>query len=457
MTTVPGTPATLAGMGATQLRKIAFAKQLYEDSILPSVFTALETSVKVVGNRMIPEKSGIFMKIKAESMGPAQSEILGMAKPLNDAPVYGTTASKLGSEEDRDLLWTQVFYNEIFKAVKQWKYGYNFNDTAYLNLNATNKKALNTFIGELRDDRIHQAILLRYGEELTADPLNLSQQFNPNWIMPNLAESSFPAWDKDEPTKTNGAADSDGYYSSRTYSGATSFAENIAVSLLAASGTGSTPKNLMDVEMLNFLSDYLPATLQMPPVMIDGIPTIPILIPTKVKTWMFNPENDRSLGKYLKEVNLYKSDSRSIIPGELGRVCENLLLIHDMRGMTLTVGGSLGAYTLKPGFRHPGNNDDRNLGAWSNTSGSTNYVFDLCVALGEYGLAEYLVDPLNMNLMEQTQFGQIEANGAYFGEGIMTPFWDKDAASRLDGASKTMIYRGSAIIPVGRTAGVTVR
>jgi hypothetical protein len=36
------------------------------------------------------------------------------------------------------------------------------------------------------------------------------------------------------------------------------------------------------------------------------------------------------------------------------------------------------------------------------------------------------------------------------------PFWDKDAGSQVDGASKTLIYKGSFLMPIGRTSRTTV-
>jgi hypothetical protein len=132
------------------------------------------------------------------------------------------------------------------------------------------------------------------------------------------------------------------------------------------------------------------------------------------------------------------------------------LLIKNLRAPTLTIGGTAGSYTAKFGFVCPGNNDDRNNSAWANTSGATNYVYDLCIGLGANALLEYVMDPLNTKLREATEYEQIIGRAAYLGEGIQLPFWDKDAGSQADGASKTLVYKGSFIVPIGRLARVTV-
>lgn len=452
---VVGTPSNLTGMTATALRKVAAAKKLREDSIRPSVFTALPTALKVVEKQIVIEKAGVFMQVDTDPDGPAQSARLAMAKPLNDAPVYGP-AAKLGTEEDRQLLWTEVYYNEIFKATKYYKYGYYKNDTAYLNLIESLGPALSTYMAELRDDRIHQALLLRFGPELLAAPVSQVQQWNPNWLIPNLDEASFPAWDVTANTVTAGSADGDGYYNTLYLSGATAFTENIAAALMAASGTGSTPKNLMNVDTLNMISEYVASELVVEPIMLDGVPSYVLLVHPRVKAWMRNPNKSGSIAEYFKSVADYKDPQRITIPGEIGRVFDNLVIVEDHRLPTIVVGGGAGTYTITPGFCHPGNNDDRNKSAWSNTSGSTNYAHDINVLLGANAVAEYLVDPMNMKLTDSTEYEQIQGRGAYLGEGLQLPFFDLDSGSRLDGASKTMIYKGSAIIPTGRTARVTV-
>lgn len=453
---VVGTPSTLSGLGVTGIRRITYDKKLREDSIRPSVFTALKTALKIDKGVVNIEKAGVFMTVdSAGSAGLGQSARVAMRLPLQEAPKMGTSETVLGNEESIRLLYTDAYYNEVKKGVKTWNWGYNANDVGYLNVNAAVDPALSEYVAELRDLRTHQALCLRRSEELTKAPVSLTQTVNPNIIVPNLDDASFPAWDKDDPTVTDGAADSLGYYSSRTYSGGTSFAENVAVAIMAGSGTGSTPKNLMNINNIFMAEEYSRQVLLTDPVMIDGQATIVLLVPSRVKSWMLNPNNSGSLGEYMKSVADYKDPARPMIPYEFGRIGQ-FLFVENMRAPTLTIGGSAGSYTLKFGFVCPGNNDDRNNSAWSNTSGSTNYVHDLVIGLGANAVLEYLMDPLNTKLRESTEYEQIVGRAAYLGEGLQLPFWDKDSGSQADGASKTLIYRGSFIMPIGRTSRTTV-
>ena len=457
MAYVPGTPTTLSGMNATAIRRIGYEKRLRENSIRPSVFTQLKTAIQVIDGIINVVKAGIWMEV-TNAPDSGQSCRVAMRTPLKKAPIYGNTNAMLGNEDEQDLVWTELFYNEIKKSVKYKKWGYDYNDTAYLKYIETYGPALSEYMAELRDTHIHQALMLTYDEGLTNAPLASTclQQFNKNWIIPNLVESSYPSYDLTDLTKADGAADTDGYYSSRTYSGSSTFVLNIATALLAASGTGSTPKALMNVDTMMQIKYYLTDQLVMEPVMLDGIPSYIILVPPRVLGWAMNPGKAGSLGEYFKSVSEYKDPDRPKLIGETGRVLEQLVFVTDARMPTLTVGGAAGSYTLKVGYVNPGNNDDRNNSAWANTSGATNYVFDMCAALGANALAEYLVDPLVTNLSESTEYGQIQGRGAYLGSGIQIPRFDKDVAGRGEGSSTTQIQKGSCLIPISRAPIVTI-
>jgi hypothetical protein len=274
--------------------------------------------------------------------------------------------------------------------------------------------------------------------------------------MPNLADTSFPAWDKTESTITEGAADAEGWYSARSHAGATAFVENAAAAIIAGSGTASTTKCLPSIDTFSMISEYSESELLCEKVMIDGIMTTVLLCPPRVLQWAMNPRNQYGIGEHLEKTTQYKDPKRAILPGEVGRLFDNLLLVKDPRYCTIKITGSAGSYSITPGFLYPGNWDQRNKAAWSNTSGSTNYSFDVILGLAAGAIAEYLVDPLVTNLVESYDYNRIKGQGTYIGSGMELPFWDKDAVSQGDGASKTLIYRGSFIVPIGRLPRVTV-
>lgn len=451
MATVPGTPQSVSDLTVTALRRIAWEKKLKMDSVRPSCFTALKTETVKDGKTgaLVVTKPGIMLDVSSGVESGGQSVRVAMAKPLRSAPQYGTSNAALGNEENLTLLWTELNYNEIKKPVKYHKWGYFKNDTDYLGFMKAHGAALTNYMAELDDLRKQQALLMTYAPELTAAPVSLAQQFNKNWIIPNLAEGSYPAWDNTALTKADGSVDSDGYYSDRTFSGAASFVENIAAAMIAASGTGATSNAKLNVDTISQICSYISDQNVINPILVDGKVTYILLIPTVVKMWMMNPGNTGSLGAYWKDVASYSGDVMTI-PGEFGRLFDKFICVENFRAPTLTLSGAVGSYTLKPGFINPGNNDDRNNSAWSNTSGAENYVFDMVYCLGENALAEFTKDQLTTDMYEHTEYGKIEGRNAYLGQGIQIPAFDLDAASRLDGSSTTQVQKGSACIPVSR-------
>lgn len=456
---VVGTPSAISGSGgmdAAGVRQIAFDKKMRETKVLPSIFNAIETSLKVVGDQIVVEKYGIMMNVSPELASSGQSVRLAMGRPFGKAPQVGTSQNMLNNEDERDLLWTELYYNEVKKAIKYFKFGYFYNDTKYLGWVESMGPQLTQYWQELDDLRSHQALCLGRSMELNVDPLNLPITLNPNWIIPNLPEDLNPEWDNTAITTTAGSADADGYYSSTTYSGADSFAENVAARMLQGSGVGSEGLALLTVDMFYYISEYIVDVLHLDPIMIDNIPTYVLAVPTRVKTWCSNPNNTGSPGEAFQKYGAYETSNRVRLPGEFGRMIENLILVTNHRAPTITVGGDEGSYTLNFGFMCPGENDDRNHGNWSNTSGSTNFVFDLVIVLAANAICNYLKDPIRTKLYEHTEYGKIEGRGSYKGEGRQIPLWDKDATARVDGdmSTRSLIYRGSALIPISRTPRV---
>jgi len=446
-----GTPLTITQRGTTSIAKIGFDKKLREDIVRESVFTRIPTSYSVNKRKEINvDKLGCFLQIPGgEGKGPNQSVVMTMALPLNQAPVVGPGGILLGNEEDVSLRYGKFYYQEIKKAVKQWEYGYYHNDTAYLDINGGNPQRLKRWHSEYFDLRCHQSLLLRVEDALVSAPTSLAQTLNPHVLIPN-ASTPRVLWDKTPPTRTAGAADSLGWYSSASYADNPSFVEDVVEALMTACGTGSTPKCLPNNDLWAMIAWYCEDVMMFEKVMLDGMETIILLCPPRIIDWAMNYGNTGSITSILHKPDVYMTKDRECLPGEVGRIKDKLLLVRDPRYCTLTVSGSSGSYALTPGFMYPGNYDKRNKNPWSNTSGATNYSFDVIMGLGGNALAEYLVDPLNTDLSEFYNYKQIKGLGSYLGSGMQIPMWDLDSGSQLDGASETLIHRGSFICPVGR-------
>jgi hypothetical protein len=298
---------------------------------------------------------------------------------------------------------------------------------------------------------------MTYADELVEAPTSLAQVFNANWVIPNLDSSSYPTWDKTAETTVTGALDADGYYNTRIFGTAgDAMSENIGDSLMEAAGVAATSKALLKTDWLAQLSYYLGNVLRLENIIMDGMPTYMLLVAPAVKAWMMNPNNTGSPAANIANIMEYKDPKRMTIPGEFGRLFDNLLLVTNPRAPTLTLTGTNGYWAIKPGYMWPGNNDDRNLSKWAVATTAQNFAFDICYALGANALAKYTRDDMRTNLSESTEYGFIQGLAAYIGEGIQAPSWDQGTPT--DGAigTRTKVQTGSAVIPVSRAPIGTV-
>lgn len=453
---VPASATTLTSMGATALRMQAWDKKLREDSTLDDVFNRLSDAVDIrMSNIEVP--NSIFMKFEAP---PTSTNKLtfAMSTPLKKAFQEGTSEAMLGNEEDLDLLHLTIRYNEIKKAVAHRGWGIDFNDLSWTGIYGTMTSKFVKAYSELRGRRIRESLMLTYASELTKAPVSLAQQFNSNIFIPNLDLGDMPVWDVTALTNTAGSVDSLGFYPDRTFSGATSYVEDIAAHMLEASGTGATSSAWLDVDAIAALELYVRTKLKLEPITIGKNRGYIFLVPSDDAAILANPKVSGSMGDVWMTASGLSQEEQSI-PGILGRY-RSLWFVEDERFPTLTVSGSEGTYTLKPGFVQPGNNDDRNLSPWSATSGSLNYVFNVGFVLGAGALAEWIVSDVQY-AKESTEYGKFLGKGSYMLGGIQLARFDKDtpddaANSAATGAGKTIIQRGSCMVLISRKPVVTI-
>jgi len=456
--TIPSTASTLATLDVAGLRRTAWDTKYKQDSVRPSVFSALKTDFKVMQNgEVIITKPGILLDVSnigKSAVGGGQSVVISLRKPLTAAPREGTGSDMLGNEDESDLLYCTLYYNEIKKAIKFNQWGYDKNDLDYLKYNEGYSGLMGTYWQELDDYRYQMALLMRYSSELTATPTSRVQTFNPNWAVPNVVEASYPTWDVDAITQTNGVIDttmmpdgvtSIGYYPDMYFSGVATFVETIAAALISGAGTGATSKATLTISAMLQIAQYVVDQHVVEPLIIGGQPMYVWKMPPKVYFWMMNSAKSGSLGAWWADVATYNDKQTIVFPGEIGMFGGNMKIVLDTRCPTLTVGGAAGSYTLTPGYIRPGNIDERDNGAWSATSGATKYVFDITTIMGAQAIAKYTRDELKMGLVQMTEYEKRQGRGSYKGEGIQLPLYDKGTATTTTG-----IYRGSLVVPVSR-------
>ena len=440
---------TLSDMAATALQLKAWNKTLRERCTLDDVYNRLKVAIDPVKQNTIPDNA-IFMQFEAAPTG-AHSYTFGMSVPLQNAPQEGTAETVLGNEEQLDLLSLTIYYNEIKKGVALKGWGIDFEDLSQTGVYGQVNAKFVKYFQELRGRRIREAQMLTYSSELTKAPVSKKQQFNPNIFICNLAAGSQPEWDGSNLSTTAGSADSKGFYSTRTHTG--DYVEAIADAMVAASGTGTTSKAYLDVGNIIEAEYYVTQILKMES-LADG--TYIWVLPSAVAASLKDPTLTGSVGNVLMQAGDLTDGQRNI-PNVLGRY-GRFVFVEDSRAATLTIGGSNGSWTLKPGFVQPGGNDDRNMSPWTGSSGGANYVFEAGCILGAGGLAEWVVKDIQY-AKETTEYLQNQGKAGFFLGGIQLALFDKDTpdTTAVSPAARTIVNQGSCLTLFSRRAISTLK
>lgn len=454
---VPGTPGTLASMGATALQKILHDRALQMDTTLDDIWNpSMEDVVDIDGDMITSVPESVFMKGPQQDRG-VYKMILQMTTPFKEAGREGGDEALLGYEEDDELYHMPVYANDLKKAAKRLGWGLQYEMLNSTGVYAVRTKKMNKWRLENRGRRIREASMLTVESALTKAPFDstVRQQFCSNIFIPNLALGDMPVWDVTDLDTTAGSADALGFYSLKTYSGADSYIESIADKMLDASGTGSASLAYMSVDNLNDLDYYCEHIIKMPKIKIGKSTGYIYVIPAEDAFYLSNPNRSGSFGSYYKDVTSLTKEEMEF-GGIIGKY-KNLWFKIDSRGPTLTVSGSSGSYTLKPGFVNPGNNDDRNMSPWSETSGSINYPFNVGFVYGAGALFESIMVPPQYGNKESTEYLQIVGEAMYEIGGIQTVRYDVDTPTDDTGTGKSLIQKQLVMVLTSRVNGSVLR
>lgn len=450
---------TLSDSGAVALRKIAYDSSLREpDATLDDIWNKELTAVVKVDDGKITIPNDVFFQVPSADTSDHTIR-LKATRPLQEAPREGEDEHMPGYEEQQRLLWTDLRYNELKKAVSQRGWGVSYNDMEGTGVYKQINPQLKYFWAEYRGLRIRKASMLTIEDSLTKSPISLKQQFCPNIFICNQEPEDMPVWDLTDLTVTPGSVDSLYYYPDKVFSGANTYVESIAAKMLEASGTGSDPVADMRIADLDRLDYYLQQIVKMPKIRINGEMGYLFVVPQGVYSYLSSLSDTNGLGPYFQAT--YNSNEKTTSYWGRPLRYKSLFLICDSRGPTLTVSGSEGSYTLQPGFVNPGDNDDRNSSAWSGLSGSLNYVFEVGFVYGRGALAERVVIPTKY-VNEIQEYGYLKGRGSYLCGAIQSVQWDVDSPddandSNGTGAGKTLVQKSMCMVLMSRKPIGTLR
>lgn len=447
----PATPTSIVAMGAAALQIKAYNTKLRTESILNDVFEKLSAVIDY-SEKGANVPDAIFLKLEKAVTG-AHSITLPLVMRLSGAPTYGNTVL-IGQEESLVLRHMTVYYNLIRKAVATEQYGVNANDVSAYDLYGQIGPLMVDYFAELRGKRIREASMLTIASELVEAPISLKHKFNSNIFVPNTALGGMPVYDTLASTEATSAAYP--YSNAMSDNSGGRIDDIYRVLGNATNGFASPERAILTIESLLALDYHCVENLKHEPIMIGGQATLVFAIPSTQMIKLLNPAGDpattggRNIGWIWKEVSALQKIEQ-MIPGAYCRV-RHLLLVEDTRYATLTVGGSLGAATLTPGFLQPGNNDGRNRAPYSAAS---NRVFDVGCVYAKGGIVEWIVQPLKY-ATEAYDYEMIKGKGAYQCAGIQLVQYNVDPSSGTASDDATNYNRGTCLVIMAQPTLVTV-
>lgn len=442
------TGSTLTDMDAAALVRTLWDSKMNEpETTLDDIWNRELTNVVQVRNGEIAAPTDdIFFQVPSDQ--GANTIRCQAARPLRAAPRMGESERIPGYEENLRALYTDLRYNIVSKGVALLGYGPAFEDLDATGIYKMVSPLKKRFWLEYRGVSIRKAAVLTYEDILTTAPTSLAQQFCKNVFVCNVLATDQPAYDTTALTVTAGAADADAYYSSKTFSGVSTFVESIAAAMVAGAGLIASPQAYIGIADLDRLDFWLTTIVKMPKIKIGN-------------SWGYrvdlNPFQHTTItsligefGDYFKYATNLAVDGKFNYPGFIASY-KNLFFFKDSRGPTLTLSGSEGSYTLQPGWVNPGDNDDRNMDAWSVTSGSQNLVFDVAPIYGAAGICERVRRPIKY-VNESQEYGYLQGRGSYGLRGIQTVRWDVGTPT-----ASTMIQRSVALLISSRKEVASLR
>lgn len=296
------------------------------ESLLEDCFTKLRgiytTSVRrEVGN-------DVYLDIEGQGVNQSRFHVMTLHKALSGAPTEGSTANPVGGEEDLINKNFTVFYTDWGHQVSLQNYGIEKNCKDYFKIFEMVNPDMAVWVKEIEGKYIREALTERYSHNLTAAPHFLVQEFNPNIAIAGLHPSQFPVFSQTPATYVN----------------------NIGLGLTAA-GVGA--QACMTIRFAQLLEEWASAEKTIDPVFLDGKETYLLIIPSPQARYLKDPINAGGLGSRIMGVAETLTNLELGFPGVVTRI-GRLLIIEDPRYITLTLGGSTGAFSLTVQYKWAG-------------------------------------------------------------------------------------------------------
>jgi len=387
-----------------QLQTIGWSKILRKLTLQEDIFTVLGE------NYSVPKKTlpnGIYYTVDSLK-DTSHTHRLPMIMPLSGAARYGNVQTQPGFEENLQTQFVTIYKNDYSHAVVNQLFGIDAQDKRFYNLIQQELPLLGTYFKELKGLFIRQALLQRFGENLTLQPPTstlIANEWTPNFYVKNCPDAQQPAFNANNVTYTN----------------------RIGTAMVTA-GTGINAT--CDFQYLSALSHRAAYDNLIDPIMVGGEQKYIVLIPSRQAVFLKNANVGGSYGAIWTQYNRMNKTAMEW-PNYLGDF-GNLILIEDPRSPTLLLGGTNSPFTLTAGYLYPGRNDQR--------STSVN-ARDVGFLLGKGALIDWEAESLHWETENALTYNKFRGRGGFGTCGVQQTQYDNaGGTNRLQYSSMALVF-----------------
>lgn len=364
--------------------------------------------------RTVPNAVVVKFDLKGKRAG-----VMTMLKKISGSGVTGRDVL-LGNEQDQDTREQLIMANDVAQAIGTEQYGIDANEKSPYGLLPMVQPQLTDWLKEIRGQYMRQALLQKYSVNLTVAPHSLTQVWNENILVKNVALLT------DVANTANVQPD---------YQSAASAAVYLEMVGDAITSAGSTAAANWDVRFLNRIIYWATVVKKIEP-MDNG--KYVVLVPSKQASLLKDPQSTTSIPGLFINSNVmeFANVGSSQYLGDFGP----LMLFEDPRAPIVKRGGSNGSWTLTAYYKGAGDDDDR--------LGVTGDVYDVGFLCGKMSLIEGEYEAPHFE-DELQNYGKIKGIGIAAGFGFQRSVWLNDSTSET--RTKTINQSSMALLAFSST------
>lgn len=403
-----------------------YDRTLRQRAVLKDIFVNL---TGIYDNEKMTIPNAIYMKSDEANVGN-NSITITLKLPLTSGATTGNGELR-GNEEDINTKHVTMYRNNYRKAVKVEEYGVRYLDQVDYGLYRRHIDDLGLWAQQYKGFEIRHALLERYSSNLDAGDLasTITDQFNSNFYVENLAEASQPDFSDIASAPTNQL-----------------WIDQINVAINAAGGGADGTYDQSNAQVARFRSFNKIAlralSKKLWPLEIAGNDAFILTLPPQQAAILsdstFSASGSESLASQWVSVNRINDERIQNWYGLVGvyhtAIGVDIYVVVDHKAPRILPTGTSGSYALTASYVEQGDTDNRSTNADAR---------DVGFLLGKAALFEWEPEPLHFIKQDEDYF-RIMGHGVAGVRGIQLPEFDTlNGTAATNGTTRE--YYGSMV------------